>query len=149
MGQSEEFIAWKLPIIGFQVYQVGFGGRIDINAIGGRRDVEESAQSTKLSIGGKFDYIDGDGDRHVFDAEQPWHLMTPLLDLRHKIVVNAIADSRSRIEISFDDGSSLEAGPDGNYENWEVVGPDGLILIGMPRGAPALFASEDLQVIET
>jgi hypothetical protein len=75
--------------------------------------------------------------------------MTPLLDLRHKIVVNAIADNRSRIEILFDDGSTLEAGPDGNYENWEVVGPDGLNLIGMPSGGdPRILGTDDLQVIE-
>jgi hypothetical protein len=71
MGQSEEFITWKLPIIGFQVYQVGFGGRIDINAGGRRRNNEESAPLTKLSIGGKFDYVDSDGHRHDFDAEEP------------------------------------------------------------------------------
>jgi Family of unknown function (DUF6188) len=150
MEQREEFITWKLPIIGFQVYGLGFGGRIDIEAGGPRQDSEESAFLTTLSIGGKFDYVDGDGDRHAFDAEEPWHLMTPLLNLRHKIVVEATADNKSRIEILFDDGSTLEAGPDGNYENWEVVGPGGLNLIGMPSGGdPRMLGADDLQAIES
>ena len=32
----------------------------------------------------------------------------------------------------FDDGSTLNAGPDEKYEEWEVVGPDGLYLVGKP-----------------
>jgi hypothetical protein len=76
--------------------------------------------------------------------------MTPLLDQRHKIVVEVTADNKSRIEILFDDGSTLEAGPDGNYENWEVVGSDGLNPIGMPSGGdPRMLGTDDLQAIET
>jgi hypothetical protein len=61
VGQHEEFMTWNLPIIGFQVYKVGFGGRIDINASGGGRGIERPAPLTTQSIGGKFDYVDGGG----------------------------------------------------------------------------------------
>lgn len=147
MSQSKEFTVWELPIAGFQVYQVGFGGRIDFTAYGRRRENEESAPSTRLSIGGKFHYVDSDGNRHTFDAEEPWQSLTLLLDLRHKIVVNASADNGSHIGILFDDGSTLDAGPDGKYENWEIVGPNGLNLVGMPGGGdPRISGTDDLRV---
>jgi hypothetical protein len=150
MSQSKEFTEWELPIAGFQVYEVGFGGRIDFTAYGRRRENEVSAPSMRLSIGGKFHYVDSDGNRHTFDAQESWQSLTPLLDLRHRVVDSASADSRSHIEILFDDGSTLDTGPDGKYENWEVVGPDGLNLVGMPGGGdPRISGTDDLRVAGT
>jgi Family of unknown function (DUF6188) len=125
---------WDLPIVGYEVVTVEFSGRIGVVAYGTRSEDESYAPSAGLYFGGGFLLHDQHGVLHSLDAESPWESLTPLLALRHRTVVLATADSRSHIEIQYDDGSKLIAGPQPPYENWELVGPRGLNLVAMPSG---------------
>jgi hypothetical protein len=85
-------------------------------------------------FGGEFTFQDSAGVVHPLNAEAPWDTMTMLFDLRHDSIQSARADSSSRLEVLFGSGAILRAGPDPNYENWELVGPDDLYLVGVPGG---------------
>ena len=134
MQTTPEPEAWDLPIVGYEVATVEFSGRIGVIAYGSRSEGERFAPSVGLYFGGRFVLHDQDGTIHSLDATMPWDQLTPLLALRHKTVVSAAADAGSHIDVTFDDGSSLAAGPQPPYENWELVGPRGLNLVAMPSG---------------
>lgn len=127
-------VVWGLPIIGYRVVTIEFSFRIGIHAYGERSEDERFAPSAALYFGGSFWLCDQDGVRHNLDAESPWDSLTGLLELRHKSVVTAMADDGSHIEVTYDDGTKLMAGPDSAYENWELVGPRGLYLVAIPGG---------------
>jgi hypothetical protein len=127
-------VVWDLPIIGYQVATVEFSGRIGVVAYGTRSEGERFAPSARLCFGGSFVLSDQAGTRHNLNAEFGWEALTGLLNLRHRTVVSAVADDDSHIEVTFDDGSKLIAGPDPAYENWELDGPRGLNLVAMPGG---------------
>jgi len=134
MERAEAPEVWDLPIVGYRVVTIEFSGRIGIVAYGTRSEDERYAPSTGLYFGGGFVLNDHSGVTHSLDATLPWDSLTPLLALRHLTVVSASADADSHIEVKFDDGSSLFAGPQPPYENWELVGPRGLNLVGMASG---------------
>jgi hypothetical protein len=139
MPSGDEFVSWELPVLGFEVTEIDFGGRIEIHAHGKRAEDERYAPTTKLAIGGALTYIESDGTTHSLSAEEPWDTLTSLFKLRHRLIESASADNKSNIAFHFDDGSQLLSGPDQNYENWELVGPGNLNLIGFPnRGDPRI-----------
>jgi hypothetical protein len=127
-------VVWDLPIIGYRVVTIEFSGRIGVVAYGTRTEGERFAPSARLCFGGTFLFGDQGGVGHSLNAESPWDQLIGLLDLRHRTVASAVADDDSHIEITFDDGSKLIAGPDPAYENWELDGPRGLNLVAMPGG---------------
>jgi hypothetical protein len=120
--------------LGFEVIGIEFGGRVAIQGHGKRSDGERFAPTFKLCFGEAFAYIDEDRTRHDLNAENPWSSLTGLFALRHKVIASATADNRSNLEVRFEDGSGLDAGPDEDYENWELVGPGNLNLVGLPGG---------------
>lgn len=139
MPLSEDFVCWELPVSGFEVTEIDFGGRIAIHAHGKRAEGERYAPTMKLAIGATFTYVESDGTTHQLNAEESWDTLTSLFKLRHRLVDSASADNESNIEFRFDDGSQLLAGPDQRYESWELVGPGNLNLIGFPnRGDPRI-----------
>jgi Family of unknown function (DUF6188) len=138
MRPSAEVETWELPILGFRLVEVQFGGRIGIVTYGTRSGDERHTPSAKLSFGGGFILHDDHGVQHNLDATAPWDSLTPLFALRHKVVASAVADAESHIEIGFDNGARLAAGPVASYKNWELVGPGSLKLVAMPSGDPRI-----------
>jgi hypothetical protein len=97
----------------------------------------------RIAFGGGFTYVNEFGVSKEFHAEDdPWDSLTSLLRLRHHLVVFAVADSLSNLEIRFDDTSSLSAGPDEDYENWSIVGPGDLHLVAVPGGGDPRIAGD-------
>jgi hypothetical protein len=141
MTSSEKFVRWTLPVQGFHVIVIEFGGEIRVHTGGPRPDGERFASAMRIDFGGRFTYVTEVGVSHEFHAENdPWDSMTPLFRLRHRLIVSAVADSASNVEIRFDDTSSLSAGPDENYENWAIVGPGDLHLVAVPGGGDPRIA---------
>ncbi len=71
---------------------------------------------------------------YELDGEGPWSALIPLLELRHVRIAEAHADAHGRLFLGLADSSSLTAGTDPSYENWEVSGPGPLILASPPGG---------------
>lgn len=125
---------WELPLAGFVVNDIWFSGRIGIVTYKSRGKGDWNAPNAKLWFGGPFTFQDGLGQVHDLDAGDPWESLTPLFELRHQFIERAVANDSSQIEVRFERGLVLAAGPSPQYENWEVSGPDGLNLVGMPGG---------------
>jgi hypothetical protein len=143
MTSSEESVRWTLPVQGFQVIVVEFGAEIRIQMFGPRPSGERFATSLRISFGGAFTYVTEFGVSQEFHSERDsWDSMTPLLGLRHRLVVSAVADSLSNVQIRFDDSSSLSAGPDEKYENWAIIGPGDLHLVAVPDGGDPRIAGD-------
>jgi hypothetical protein len=141
MTSSEESVRWTLPVQGFQVIAVEFGGEIRVHMSGPRPSGERFAAAMRIAFGGSFTYVTEFGISNELHAENDsWDSMTPLLRLRHHLVVSAVTDSSSNVEIRFDDTSSLSAGPDEDYENWSIVGPGDLHLVAVPGGGDPRIA---------
>lgn len=80
------------------------------------------------------------GVSHERDAAGPWNMLVPLFTVRHSVVANAAAANLDgHLVVAFDDGATLRAGPGEHYENWEMVGPRGLLLVATAKGGLAVF----------
>lgn len=126
--------SWDLPLAGFVVNDVWFSGRIGVVAYKTRRKGDWNAPRATLWFGGPFTFHDRSGQIHNLDAEAAWESLTVLFELRYQYIEAAVADDTSRIEVRFDRGDILGAGPHPQYENWELSGPGDLNLVGMPGG---------------
>lgn len=137
---------WTLPIEGFSVNSITFGGLIDIVAYGegGGRSKDDTiipAPSANVRFESEFQLIDRTGDAvRLNPSRQNWEDLTPLFALRRDRVEHAVATADGRLEIRFESGRVVLAEPDSNYENWAVTGA-GFELISMPGGGVARFPS--------
>ena len=138
----ESEAGWEAPVEGFNVNGVNFSGAIYITAYGQRAEDETQAPSTTITLGGAFSLVDRSGVDHHLSAEDPWDTLTPLFSLRHDSIQSAIADRIGWLVVKFDSGVTLEAGPDGRYENWQLMGPGGILIVGTPGGGePAVWGA--------
>ncbi len=127
--------SWQLPIVGFEVIEIWFSGIVYVVAYGqGDPTRGIAAPNTKIGLGGAFVLRAADGVEHRLDGSEPWSTLTPLLSLRHSEICSACADRESVLRIEFSDGAVISAGPDPQYENWDLQGPDGLWLVAPPGG---------------
>jgi len=137
---SEGEGGWTAPVVGFEVIEVSFSGQVYVTAYGKRADDEEEAPRTTLSLGGDFFLVDGSGAQHQLSAEGPWEALTPLLALRHDHIASAVADRSGWLVVRFESGAKLAVGPNGQYENWQLMGPNGILIVGLPSGGePAVW----------
>jgi hypothetical protein len=134
--------SWQIPLAGFVVTDVWFSGRIGIVAYKAPRKGDDSAPSARLWFGRPFTFRDGRGEIHNLDAGDPWKSLVPLFELRHQFIESAVVDDSSQIEVRFETGLILAAGSSPKYENWELSGPDGLNLVGMPGGGDPRISGE-------
>ena len=133
---------WDLPLAGFLVTDVWFSGRIGVVAYETRRKGDWNAPRATLWFGGPFTFQDRDGRTHNLDAGDPWDSLTPLFGLRYEYIESAEANDSSQINVRFGRGVLLSAGPTPQYENWELSGPNGLNLVGMPGGGDPRISGE-------
>jgi hypothetical protein len=142
MDVSESDEGWTSPVAGFEVIEVRFSGQIYVTAYGKRADGEKEAPSTDIALGGGFTFVDCSGTEHHLSAVEPWESLVPLLSLRHDHIASAVANGTGWLTVRFESGARLEVGPDGHYENWQLVGPDGILIVGLPSGGePAVWGA--------
>ncbi len=135
-----------LPLANFQILEVWLGDRLSLVAYGERPvgswriGPDHAAPSTRISVGGPFEYRSSEGSLHHLEGGGSWLDLRPLFELRRARIVGAHADEGGRLEVLFDNGSRLVADPHPNFENWELSGPGDLSLVsplggGGPRTA--------------
>ena len=140
VSESEE--GWTAPVVGFTVIDVRFGGQVYVTAYGKRADDEQEAPSTTISLGGDFILKDRSGAEYQLNGGGQWESLTPLFSLRHDRIASAVADRKGWLFVGFHSGAKLEVGPDGQYENWQVMGPNGILIVGLPSGGePAVWGA--------
>jgi Family of unknown function (DUF6188) len=131
---------WSAPVSGFAITDVRFSGQVHITAYGSRAEGEKGSPRTTITLGGDFILLDRFGAEHRLDAEDPWDTLTPLFTLRHDRIASAIADRRGWLIVEFESAARLAIGPNGNYENWQLMGPNGILIVGLPGGGePAVW----------
>jgi hypothetical protein len=64
-----------------------------------------------------------------------------LFNLRYHRVADAIVTSEGEVKVTFDEGISIAARPDGKYENWAFSGV-GLNLVCRPSGGVMWLAGD-------
>ena len=90
-----------------------------------------------LTIETPFVFASPDGETYTLDPDPE---MNPeplgrLLAILHQPVVHADVDeTSSTITVRFENGSSIVAGPDPEYESWELGRSNGDLLICGPGG---------------
>lgn len=125
---------WSLPIEGLEVLQITFACPIDVVAYG------EGGASTMIRFEGRFDFTDQAGVHHLDASTQSWEDLAMLLALRHDRITEATAsEQHACVRVAFSSGRVLTAGPDPQYESWEVSG-SGFRLIATPGGGVAHFS---------
>jgi Family of unknown function (DUF6188) len=127
---------WELPVEGFEVLGVEFGFPIDIVTYG------DGGVSTRIQFGGSFEFSEPDGEVHRLSAsDQSWEELAVVLSLRHDYIKSAIATAAAQLRLEFVSGRCLSAGPDPDYENWQISGPE-FNLIALPgNGEVANFGA--------
>lgn len=134
MMRGDDAGPWQLPITGFEICDVWFGGELYLIAYGDPPSGERMASRTQIRFGGLLVHHTADGQDVQVDARGPWHSATSLLNLRHARFTVANATPDGRLRLSFSDGSRIEADPGPRYENWEVSGPGRLNFVSPAGG---------------
>jgi hypothetical protein len=119
---------WEIPVSGFEVLAITFGGETCVTAYG------HGGATVAFSFGGPFRMCDADDDEVELDAHGSWSALAPLLKLRYDTIEQASVDGGARLRLRFRSGRRLKAGPDPQYENWQVAGPGDLRLVAPPGG---------------
>lgn len=141
MSLTDRGLYWDLPIIGFEVLQVLFSGRLAISAYG-QAFTGEAAPTTQISLGGPFVYVTPESEELHLDASGDWQYLTPMLGLRGARIVQAQAGHESNLLITFENPLvALIVVPDAKYENWEISGPGRLNLVSPPGGGDPRIAT--------
>jgi Family of unknown function (DUF6188) len=125
----------EVPLAGFVVTDIWFSGRIRLIAAKPSSRGGNPLQ-VKIWFGGPLTFRGESGRVHDLDAGGAWEFLIALFELRHQVIESAVADEASRIQICFELGQILAAETQPQDENWGLLGPDGLHLVGMPTGWP-------------
>jgi len=125
---------WTLPIEGFEVYALTFGGLIDVLVAG------TGGARAKIRFESAFEFTEpGQRALELNPANDAWQDLAAIMTLRHDRIVAAEAiEADARLRVEFESGRLLTAEPDPQYENWAVTGP-GFQLISLPGGGVAHF----------
>jgi hypothetical protein len=87
---------------------------------------------------GPFEFVDGGGDRHVVDPQDP-ATVGPVLRTVGRQIQN-VDSQQGALTLSFSDASRLRCDPHDEYEAWTVTGgsPQHLVVC-MPGGEIAVW----------
>jgi hypothetical protein len=134
---------WDLAVAGFEVIHMTLSFHVDMTAYGESAKPPAKgvvgAPSAMLRLAGSFSLREPDGQALALDpSPQDWDDLRPLFALRGDRIASARASKDGQLRVEFISGRALSAGPDRNYENWEVHVP-GVFLVVMPGGQVALF----------
>lgn len=123
---------WRLPITGYSVNELVFGGRVVIRLSGGERLEGELSKPTADLIFYQPFRLDLAGhSEQRLDPEGPWEALTRLFALRHSVVDFATVDSHSGLAVRFEGVGHLIAWSGEQYESWELTGPSTVKVVAM------------------
>jgi hypothetical protein len=123
-----DFTGWTVPMVGFQLVDIWPSGETYLIFYG------PGAPRVQFRFGGDAEFCQPDGTSVILDGGAAWESLVPLFRLRHGFIDLVTVGWDGRIQLRFDDGSSLSAGPDPAYESWELAGPGDLMLVCPPGG---------------
>jgi hypothetical protein len=84
----------------------------------------------------------GDSTLEVDPADDPGDVENSLRRLTGMTVASSAAEPSGALAIVFDEGSRLTVAVDPHYEAWNVAGPDGSLVVCMPRGKLAIWDAD-------
>lgn len=98
------------------------------------------SNSCTVGLGIIFSLTAPEGDSTTIDPEGDKACFVPVLRL-HSETVEAAQIEGSHLIMAFSNGSTINAGPDGDYESWSYTGPEhpNTRVIAMPGGALAIW----------
>jgi hypothetical protein len=118
---------WLLPLAGEVVVQCRYDYAFTL-VIG------ESDPPFIIRISEKFTIQNPGSEVETFDPEEEPQRMCGTLRLLRGTVTHSIARKDGRLEIAFEDGTSLRVSPSSDYEPWELSGPNGLLIVANTDG---------------
>jgi hypothetical protein len=68
MTPDKEYLTWNIPVVGFAVYALKFGGDIQVLFTGPRPEGEPFSLSSRISLAGDFTYVDDQGVPNSLNA---------------------------------------------------------------------------------
>jgi hypothetical protein len=89
-----------------------------------------------------FEFATADGVVHTLDPETDPAGLGPALRCTRTAVVAARAFEDGRLDIGFADGSAIRVPVSGEYEGWELAGPDGLRIVAGPGAKLTVWSAE-------
>lgn len=118
---------WELPLIGAVVSRCIYDYAFTL-VLG------ETPPFFDVRIENSFTLRRGAEVSAVLDPGGEPDKMAESLRLLRTSVTRAVAFKDGRLEIDFDDGQHLSARPDGEYESWQITGPDGARMVANTAG---------------
>ena len=82
-------------------------------------------------FGGPLSFRDESGRVHDLDAGGAWEFSIARFELRHQVIELVTTDEASYLDVRCELGQVLAPGTQPHHENWRLVGPDDLNLVGM------------------
>jgi hypothetical protein len=70
----------------------------------------------------------------ILDPSGPPEALGPVLRLRHAVVDEALVEQDGTLTLAFRGAQHLRSEADPNYEAWQLVGPNGLLVVCLPGG---------------
>lgn len=101
-------------LVGTQVWRTSFDHQVRLTLVAHPR------LSAELVVEVPFKLCSGTGEAHEIKPGEPGTL-TPVLGLFMKSVQSVEVSEDEAITLVFDDGWSLEAHPEGDFESWSIV----------------------------
>jgi hypothetical protein len=89
-----------------------------------------------------FEFAAADGVVHGLDPEGDPGGLGPALVCTRTVVAEAATFDNGRLELHFEDGSAIRISAGGEYEAWNLVGPDGLRIVAGPGNAMTVWSSD-------
>ena len=122
---------WTIRLDGRDVSQILIDYRYSLRFGGGAEVVIEAP----------FTLRSPNGERVIDPVEISQ--LAPALTVLHQIVRSATATRDGRLVLVFVDGQEIEVGPIDSGENWQVLFPNGRMLVGLPGGDIAAFPARE------
>ncbi len=124
---------WVLPLSGRTVDRLCLDFAITLTIRGGLEVKLESPFVLQRADRSEVLLVpDGDAER-----------LSPVMSLVRGTATRVEAFKDGRLEVVFADGSKLRVPADEDFEAWQLVGPDGLLIVSLPGGELAVWRPED------
>jgi hypothetical protein len=100
-----------------------------------------------IRIGGDLLLITGDGTQEfspdTFTPDDPHPELAPLQALADQTITDSSIDTDGTLSLTFSNGNSLQVGPDGEYEAWDISGPKHSKIVCLPSGELAIWDADE------
>lgn len=96
-----------------------------------------AGQAVEVRIEGEFQLFRGSVELRL-SASRARELGVAL-ELFAQAIGEIVARKDGCLEVDFMDGSRISVAPDTDFEAWQVAGPGGLLLVGLPGGGVSIW----------